>query len=222
MRFLTVAFVCVFWLTVVVNANTQSSRDRLTRDLLRDYQSIVDPGNIDLEFNVQLICSTYDKLTRTVTSHVWEYQSWKDSRLTWNPSDYSGLQTLRIPAKMIWTPDILAYNALSPFVQRDMETNAVINSDGTVLFIPLATYRMHCKGDEQSASCKTRIGSWTYDGINVVLKQHGPDGLDLSYYDEACPSVIDSHSAKVVTHRYPCCEEPYPSLDVSFTLKPRP
>jgi hypothetical protein len=206
---------------VVADAMTQASRDRLTRDLLKNYQPIVDPGNIDLEFSVMAICATFDRFTSTATANVWEYQSWKDSRLAWNPSDYSGIQTLRIPAKLLWTPDIRVYTSVSAFVQRDSDVNAVVSADGTVLYIPPTTYRLHCKDNGDTATCNTRVGSWTYDGINVVLKQHGDDGFDLSVYDDSCPALIASHSAKVVTHRYPCCPEPYPSLDLSFTVKQR-
>jgi len=206
---------------LTVSAKTESAKDRLTRDLLKEHQPAVDPGNIELEFGVMVICSKFDKFTAALTSTVWEYHSWKDSRLSWNPADYAGVNTLRVPAKLVWTPDTKLYNSLTSFTERDTETNAVLKSDGTVLWIPRATYRIQCQANDDQANCKLRVGSWTYDGNNVVLKQHGQDAFDLSNYDEACPSVIGTHSAAVVSHTYPCCEEPYPSLDVTFTVKPR-
>jgi hypothetical protein len=222
-RLLNAVLILVACIFLTVSAKSPSAKDRLTRELLKDYQVGVDPGTTDLEFGVTAVCARFDKFTKVATLNVWEYHSWKDSRLSWNPADYSGVDKLRIPAKLIWSPDTRIYNSLTAFADREANVNAVVASDGTVLWIPNAAYRIHCTendGDD-TASCKIRIGSWTYDGNNLVLKQHGPDGLDLSNYDEACPSVISSHKAAVVNHKYPCCEEPYPSLDVTFTIKPR-
>jgi len=213
---------CVFFTVSANSANVASSaKDRLTRSLLENYQAIVDPGTTDLEFGVTVVCARLEKFTGVATLNVWEFHSWKDSRLSWNPADFSGVDKLRIPAKLVWTPDTRLYNSLTAFVDRDTNVNTVVTSDGSVLWIPTAVYRIQCENGEDEATCQTRIGSWTYDGNNLVLKQHGPDGLDLSNYDAACPSVISSHKAEVVTHKYPCCEEPYPSFDVTFTIKPR-
>ena len=33
-----------------------------------------------------------------------------DYKLTWNPDDYGGLETLHVPAHNIWLPDIVLYN----------------------------------------------------------------------------------------------------------------
>lgn len=213
---------CVFF-TVSVNSSSAgpSAKDRLTRYLLENYHVGVDPGTTDLEFGVTAVCAKFDKFTDIATLNVWEFHSWKDSRLSWNPADYSGIDKLRIPAKLVWTPDTRLYNSQTAFADRDSNVNAVITSDGSVLWIPPATYRLHCKNNDGEAACQIRIGSWTYDGNNLVLKQHGPDGLDLSNYDDACPSVISSHKAEVVNHKYPCCEEPYPSLDVTLAITHR-
>ena len=37
-------------------------------------------------------------------------QEWKDYKLSWNTTEYGGVQSIRLPSKMIWTPDILMYN----------------------------------------------------------------------------------------------------------------
>ncbi|CAF4993686.1 unnamed protein product, partial [Rotaria sp. Silwood1] len=35
---------------------------------------------------------------------------WNDYNLRWKPEEFGNIQTLRIPSKQIWTPDILLYN----------------------------------------------------------------------------------------------------------------
>jgi len=37
-------------------------------------------------------------------------QGWNDYHLAWNESDYAGVKSIRIPAELLWKPDILMYN----------------------------------------------------------------------------------------------------------------
>ena len=37
-------------------------------------------------------------------------QEWKDDFLTWDPADYEGLQSIRLPVNDIWSPDLVLYN----------------------------------------------------------------------------------------------------------------
>jgi len=37
-------------------------------------------------------------------------QIWKDVLLTWDPSNFGGVNNVRVPASSIWTPDIVLYN----------------------------------------------------------------------------------------------------------------
>ena len=38
------------------------------------------------------------------------FKEWKDHSLSWNKDDYGGIESIHIPAAMIWRPDILLYN----------------------------------------------------------------------------------------------------------------
>lgn len=35
---------------------------------------------------------------------------WNDYKLRWDPVEYDGIETLRVPAEKIWKPDIVLYN----------------------------------------------------------------------------------------------------------------
>lgn len=37
-------------------------------------------------------------------------QQWIDENLSWNPEDYDGLEDIRLPPSITWTPDIVLYN----------------------------------------------------------------------------------------------------------------
>ena len=49
--------------------------------------------------------------TLTTTEHLnYFVQVWFDYKLKWDPADYGGIMSIRLPSSDIWTPDILLYN----------------------------------------------------------------------------------------------------------------
>lgn len=43
-------------------------------------------------------------------TNVWLTLKWNDCQFSWNPSDYGGLESLRIPQDRVWVPDIVLFN----------------------------------------------------------------------------------------------------------------
>jgi hypothetical protein len=191
-------------------------KEHLLRDLLDKYSADVDPGNIRLALDIEVICASYDEATGAVTANVWEKLTWKDERLRWVPTEYGGLDTLRVPSRLIWTPDVTQYYALSASTERG-NVNVVLRSDGSVLWVPPVTYHTMCSKQGDEITCPWKIGSWTFDGFIVALETK--DGVSSSNYNDKCPLVVASHTAEVISHKYPCCDEPYPSLDVNIVFK---
>ncbi|WAQ99870.1 ACH92-like protein [Mya arenaria] len=37
---------------------------------------------------------------------------WHDERISWRKEDYNGLEVVRLPARLLWLPDIVLYNKL--------------------------------------------------------------------------------------------------------------
>ncbi|TRY91191.1 hypothetical protein DNTS_013737 [Danionella cerebrum] len=42
-----------------------------------------------------------------MTTNVWLWQEWTDYKLRWNPEDYGGITSIRVPSETIWLPDIV-------------------------------------------------------------------------------------------------------------------
>lgn len=38
------------------------------------------------------------------------FQEWKDELLVWEPKDFGGITSIRVPCDLIWLPDIVLYN----------------------------------------------------------------------------------------------------------------
>lgn len=199
-----------------------TTKERLVGDLMRGYMREVDPGTTPLHMSLSYICANLNTDTNLLSSKLLEQYSWEDTRLRWTPSHYEGLEHIRLPAKLIWNPDLKLYNAHAEPEIRD-DVNTVIFSNGTVLWIPMVQYKTRCtpNGDEAgSALCKLHIGSWTYDANNLNLQLSGT-GFDTYMYLDTCPYIITEPTAEVESKVYPCCTEPYSSMHVSFKLTPR-
>jgi len=216
--------ILVSTLLVITCASEITIKEKLAGDLLRGYMKEIDPGNTPLKMGLSYVCADLNRQTHQMTSKLLEKYTWIDTRLRWQPSEYEGIELFRLPAKMIWTPDVKLYNAQWEGEVRDA-VNVVISSNGTVLWIPLVAYKTPCspsqaEGEENTEECKIQIGSWTYDA-NMLDLQLQDTGFDTFMYLDTCPYVISDVTARVDKQTYPCCPEPYASLLVSFKLRPR-
>ena len=69
-----------------------------------------------------------------------------------------------------------------------------------------------------------RLGSWTYDGYKVELalweesETNEMTSVNVDFYDKSCPMKTSNEKYAINIKKYPCCDEPYPSFDVSFDV----
>ncbi|XP_078125313.1 5-hydroxytryptamine receptor 3A isoform X2 [Sander vitreus] len=47
-----------------------------------------------------------DEKSQTFTTHIWTQMRWTNEFLTWNSSDFCGINMLTIPRSMLWIPDM--------------------------------------------------------------------------------------------------------------------
>ena len=40
------------------------------------------------------------------TTSFWIHQEWNDSSLSWRPEDFGGISNIKVPADMVWKPDM--------------------------------------------------------------------------------------------------------------------
>lgn len=183
-----------------------------------------------IKIQIHYLCANFDPTTHVLTSNYYPALSWEDDRFTWDPKEYEGINEVRVPHYYLWTPDITVYNRVE--VAPEDDENAIIYHDGTVLFVPQRTMKTYCKPTSKNeVDCHVRIGSWTYDAemqpllgfadsVDTVADGPVPHSLlDLSSYVDACPYKVTDWRATITNHKYDCCEELYPALDINFTIK---
>uniref|UniRef100_A0A914DDF4 Neurotransmitter-gated ion-channel ligand-binding domain-containing protein n=1 Tax=Acrobeloides nanus TaxID=290746 RepID=A0A914DDF4_9BILA len=58
-----------------------------------------------------------DEKKQVLTINVWLDQEWKDELLRWDPKEFGGIESLRIPCDLIWLPDLVLYNKIDLLVE---------------------------------------------------------------------------------------------------------
>jgi len=189
----------------------------------KDYIKNVDPGNLTLAVGISYVCGVYNRRSHILTSRVFEKYSWTDPRLAWNPKDYSGLTRISVPADVVWSPDTKLFNAFSNSEEVDY-TEAMILSNGTVIWVPRVTYTTLCDdehhGRHHTHHCHLQLGSWTRNAQDMPLTLF-EGGFDTHLYFKECPYVVSHYTARIKSRKYDCCPVPFLFLEVDLDIERR-
>ncbi|RXM99034.1 Neuronal acetylcholine receptor subunit beta-4 [Acipenser ruthenus] len=91
------------------NLLSQKRYNKLIRPAINNTQRV----SIQLQVSLAQLISVNER-EQIMTTNVWLTQEWDDYRLSWDPSEYDGIDKLRIPIRHIWLPDIVLYNKYRP------------------------------------------------------------------------------------------------------------
>lgn len=167
--------------------DTLLKKDRYNK-LIRPAYNNTQRVSILLQLSLAQLISVNER-EQIMTTNVWLNQEWADYRLTWNPAEYDGIRKLRIPSKQIWLPDIVLYNNADGTYEVSLFTNAVVQNNGSIAWLPPAIYKSACKIEVKhfpfdQQNCTLKFRSWTYDytEIDLVLS------TDSASMDDFTPS----------------------------------
>ncbi|XP_023675511.1 neuronal acetylcholine receptor subunit alpha-5 [Paramormyrops kingsleyae] len=203
--------------------------DRLLKHLFGNYQKWVRPvehlnGTVQVKFGLaisQLV--DVDEKNQLMTTNVWMKQEWVDMKLRWNPDDFLGITSIRVPSDSIWVPDIVLYDNADGHFEGSM-TKSVIKYDGTVLWKPPANYKSACTIDVtffpfDRQNCSMKFGSWTYDGsqVDILLEDFHVDKHD--YFDNGEWEIVTATGIRSIRTDGSCF---YPFITYSFIIRRLP
>ncbi|EFO23786.1 hypothetical protein LOAG_04698 [Loa loa] len=208
------------------DSNQITDEQRLLRHLLSQYEKAVRPVRNASNTVVVRMGMTMtnifdmDEKNQVLTINVWLDQEWKDELLVWDPNEFGGIESVRVPCDLIWLPDIVLYNNADDYTIGSMNSRAILFYDGTVFWPPPTQLRSTCKTDVtyfpfDSQHCTIKFGSWTYHGLQVDITNHSVN-VDLSNYVESGEFDLVRVFQKRRIVKYTCCLEPYP--DVTFYI----
>ena len=105
-----------------------------------------------------------------------------------------------------------------------MDTNAIISSNGHVLWLFPAVVKTYCTLDVQHfpfdrQTCGIVFISWTFNGFKLDITYNTTVKNTIYYNTKNQEWYVDRISADRHVKYYACCQEPYP--DVTFTIHMR-
>lgn len=155
--------------------------ERLKKKLLENYDKTSLPqrennGTTTVRMAVQLQGTWIEEDKQVININAWILQTWTDPRFKWDHKDYGGLKTVHFGDHEVWQPGILLYNnadvtKTDPYGSTDL----IVDSDGTVWWVPPTTLRAECPLDVtywpyDTQTCALYLGSWTRHGYHVDIQ----------------------------------------------------
>uniref|UniRef100_A0A673XL14 Cholinergic receptor, nicotinic, beta 4 (neuronal) n=1 Tax=Salmo trutta TaxID=8032 RepID=A0A673XL14_SALTR len=157
--------------------NCLLGKDRYNK-LIRPAVNRTERVTVKLQVSLAQLISVNER-EQIMTTNVWltQVSHWDDYRLSWDPSQYDGIDKLRIPSRHIWLPDIVLYNNADGTYEVTVFTNAIVQFNGSIFWLPPAIYKSACKIEVKhfpfdQQNCTLKFRSWTYDHteLDLVLK----------------------------------------------------
>ena len=104
-------------------------------------------------------------LSKIMETKLWLKQRWFDFKLQWNYSEYDNIRKIRVPSESLWKPDLVLYNTAMGDFQVQQSTKAVVEYDGSVLWMPPAILKSSCSIDVtyfpfDAQNCTMKFGAW--------------------------------------------------------------
>uniref|UniRef100_A0A665XG31 Cholinergic receptor, nicotinic, beta 3b (neuronal) n=1 Tax=Echeneis naucrates TaxID=173247 RepID=A0A665XG31_ECHNA len=207
------------------------TEDSLLKNLFQGYQRWVRPiqranDTVKVRFGLK-ISQLVDVVRIDASIYIWLYEEfycWIDYKLRWNPENYGGITSIRVPSENIWLPDIVLYENADGRFEGSLMTKAIVKFDGTITWTPPASYKSACTMDVtffpfDRQNCSMKFGSWTYDGnmVDLVLMDNQVDRKD--FFDNGEWEILSATGAR--GNRKDGLYS-YPFITYSFILKRLP
>ncbi|XP_072293848.1 neuronal acetylcholine receptor subunit non-alpha-2-like [Eucyclogobius newberryi] len=181
--------------------------DALLKNLFQGYQRWVRPiqranDTVKVRFGLKISqLVDVDEKNQLMTTNVWLWEEWYDYKLRWNPENYGGITSIRVPSENIWLPDIVLYENADGRFEGSLMTKAIVKYNGAITWTPPASYKSACTMDVtffpfDRQNCTMKFGSWTYDGhmVDLVLMDHQVDQKD--FFDNGEWQILSATGAK--------------------------
>ncbi|CAF1268431.1 unnamed protein product [Adineta ricciae] len=117
----------------------ENQHNPLERPVYNDSHTLIVTMNLALQ---QII--DFDEKNEILVCSGWLVLTWYDYSLQWKPEDFGNIQTIRLPSTRVWTPDIILYNSADDNFEGTIKTNLVVQSNGSILFVPPGIFKSIC------------------------------------------------------------------------------
>ncbi|KAF7485593.1 neuronal acetylcholine receptor subunit alpha-6 [Marmota monax] len=192
---------------------------------IRPVENVSDPVTVYFEVAITQLANV-DEVNQIMETNLWLRHIWNDYKLRWDPMEYDGIETIRVPADKIWKPDIVLYNNAVGDFQIEGKTKALLKYDGMITWTPPAIFKSSCPMDItffpfDHQNCSLKFGSWTYDKAEIDLLIIGSKVDMNDFWENSEWEIVDASGYKHDI-KYNCCEEIYTDITYSFYIRRLP
>ncbi|XP_055332702.1 acetylcholine receptor subunit alpha-1-A-like [Paramacrobiotus metropolitanus] len=202
--------------------------------LSRPIENFTDSIDVSLSFSLLHLLSVDEiKQSFTVQGHL--KLKWRDSRLTWDPSLFSEIPLVSMPASKIWHPGITVVNtaiASEQFLLPGNPTPVMIRNTGTIVWTPRVEITALCNMDVKDFpadvhNCSVIFGPWLQDSasVNISIWDLDDDGEDYNGLLTAMSlpnqnwGLLSADLKFEEDYFNPCCSEPWPVIHAEFVFQ---
>ncbi|XP_053566268.1 acetylcholine receptor subunit delta isoform X2 [Bombina bombina] len=186
----------LLYISVCIEAHTMSDEERLLNHLfvekgyrkdLRPVEKIDDTVDVFVALTLSNLISLKEA-EETLTTNVWVEQGWFDMRLSWNMSEFSNIDILRVRPDMVWQPQLILENNNDGKFEVAYYCNILISSNGYIYWLPPAIFQTSCLVNVNYfpfdwQNCSLKFSSLTYNAkeINLQLRIDEDDETKKHY-----------------------------------------
>ncbi|XP_077869150.1 acetylcholine receptor subunit alpha-like [Saccoglossus kowalevskii] len=206
---------------------------RLQEDLFRNYNKHVRPvrnisDTVVLSIGLSITqLLDVDEKNQIITTGVWMNQYWIDYRLSWNSSNYGGMDNVIIPFDWVWYPDIVLDNSADGNYELPRWKYTTVYSDGTVWVTPPGVLKSPCAIDVQYfpfdiQECHMSFGPWEFTAVELRLTPV-EDFVVIENYVKNVEWELANSSVLEIYEQNECCpEDAYSVVLYTLVLRRRP
>ncbi|CAG2210644.1 neuronal acetylcholine receptor subunit beta-3-like isoform X1 [Mytilus edulis] len=217
------------------NTSIVNDEERLIKTLMNGYDPRIRPVNasrsatiVALGLSITEIVELHEK-GEILETTAYVRQMWEDSRLKWDPNQYSGTMAVHLPASSVWKPDVVLLNNVDTEISMK-EPLIILLAHGAVFYSPQHRLRSRCELDLSrfpfdSQTCMIRFGSWTYDTTRVNFTHLGSKDNNIEYRDFRKNkewSILESYVTKLEKQYDGGGEDKYSIMEYKFHLQRNP
>ncbi|KAK9534543.1 hypothetical protein VZT92_006983 [Zoarces viviparus] len=95
-----------------------------------------------------------DEKSQTVTSHIWIRMGWTNEFLTWNLSDFCGIDSMTIPRSSLWIPDVS--------IEEDASDTGTIHNSPVITLSPSGSVLANSR-QRLTSTCLLMVAMFPFD-----------------------------------------------------------
>ncbi|CAG02903.1 unnamed protein product, partial [Tetraodon nigroviridis] len=214
----------------------------LIKDLFKDYNKKIRPvvhPEDKVEVQIKLTLTNLISLNEkeeTLTTNVWIEIQWIDYRLSWNESEYYGINIIRVPCKTVWLPDIVLENNIDGKFDVAYYANVLVSSNGGMYWLPPAIYRSTCAieityfpFDYQNCTLAFRSQTYSANEVELILtigeKNETIEWVDIdpeAFTENGEWAIVHRPARKVINTRYSPDDLEYQEIMFNLVIQRKP